>query len=256
MAAERSCVLVTGAGQSVGRAMAEAFLARGDGVWICDADAGLLERVLAANPGLGGSRCDVAEEAEVEALFADAMAAMGRVDVLVNTVGIAGPRGPVESLSYADWRRTLQVNLDGMFLTVARAVPGMKARKRGCIVNFSSGSTRTAMPLRTPYVASKAAVEGFTRGLARELGPHGIRVNAILPGMIDNERMQAIIDRVAEQEGRTPAEVEADYLSFISMRTKITPQEIAETVLFLASDAARHISGQLIGVDGNIEWEP
>lgn len=256
MAVERQCVLVTGAGQSVGRAMAEAFLARGDAVWICDSDASLLERVLAANPGLGGSRCDVAEEAEVAALFAAAEAAMGRIDVLVNTVGIAGPRGPVESLSLADWRRTLAVNLDGMFLTVARAVPGMKARGRGCIVNFSSGSTRTAMPLRSPYVASKAAVEGFTRALARELGPHGIRANAVLPGMIDNERMRGIVARVAEQEGRPPAEVEAEYLKFISMRSKVTPEEIAETVLFLASDAARHLSGQLIGVDGNIEWEP
>lgn len=252
----RQCVLVTGAGQSVGRAMAEAFLARGDAVWICDNDPALLEAVLAANPGLGGSLCDVAEEAQVEALFADALGALGRLDALVNTVGIAGPRGPVESLSLADWRRTLAVNLDGMFLTVARAVPAMKAAGGGAIVNFSSGSTRTAMPLRSPYVASKAAVEGLTRALARELGPHGIRVNAVLPGMIDNERMRGIVARVAEQEGRRADEVETDYLKFISMRSKIAPEEIADMVLFLCSDGARHVSGQLIGVDGNIEWEP
>lgn len=248
-------VLVTAAGQSVGRAMAEKFLARGDKVHICDIDGKLLEKVLAANPGLGGTVCDVADESQVAALFHEARARMGPIDVLVNTVGISGPRGPIESLSFADWRATLAANLDSMFLTIRQAVPDMRRNKRGAIVNFSTGSTKTVMPFRSPYVASKAGVEGLTKALARELGPDNIRINAILPGMIDNERMRGVIARIAQQESRTAEAVEQEALQFISMRTKIQPAEIAEMVLFLCSDAARHISGQLIGVDGNIEWE-
>ena len=248
-------VLVTGAGQSVGRAMAEKFLARGDRVHICDLDEGLLQGVLRANPGLRGTRCDVGQEAEVDRLFHDAFAWLGHVDVLVNTVGVSGPRGPIESLSYADWRATMAANLDSMFLTVRKAAPGMKKNRHGAIVNFSTGSTKTVMPFRTPYNASKAGVEGLTRTLARELGPDGIRVNAILPGAIDNQRFKNVIGRIAEQSGRPYAEVEEEQLRYISMRCKIAPAELADMVLFLCSDAARHVTGQLIGVDGNIEWE-
>ncbi len=251
----RQNVLVTGAGQSVGRSMAEKFLARGDRVHVCDLDQRLLDGVLAANPGLRGTVCDVGDEAAVARLFDEALGWLGHVDVLVNTVGISGPRGPIEGLSFADWRATMAANLDSMFLTIRQAVPGMKRNGRGAIVNFSTGSTKTVMPFRTPYNASKAGVEGLTRTLARELGPHGIRVNAILPGAIDNQRFTNVITRIAEQSGRSVAEVEAEQLQFISMRTKIQPAEIADMVLFLCSDAARHVSGQLIGVDGNIEWE-
>jgi len=249
-------VLVTAGGQSVGRVMAEKFLARGDRVHICDANGPLLESVLAANRGISGTVCDVGDEAQVDRLFEAVATSVGPLDVLVNTVGISGPRGPIETLSYADWRACMVVNLDSMFFTVRRAVPMMRQRGGGAIVNFSTGSTRTNFPLRTPYVASKAGVEGLTRALARELGPANISVNAILPGMIDNDRMRGIVARVARQEGRTNEDVEAEYLRFISMRSKIDPAEIAETVLFLASDPGRHISGQLLGVCGNIEWEP
>jgi NAD(P)-dependent dehydrogenase (short-subunit alcohol dehydrogenase family) len=255
MSGARRNVVVTAAGRSVGRVMAERFLTRGDAVHICDIDERLLGDVLAANPGLGGTQCDVADEAQVARLFADARARMGPIDVLVNTVGIAGPRGPIETLSLADWRATLAANLDSMFLTIREAVPDMRRNRRGAIVNFSTGSTKTVMPYRTPYVASKAGVEGLTRALARELGPDNIRVNAILPGMIDNERMQGILQRIADQEGRSVEEVERSALNYISMRTKIHPAEIAEMVLFLCSDAARHVTGQLISVDGNVEWE-
>jgi NAD(P)-dependent dehydrogenase (short-subunit alcohol dehydrogenase family) len=248
-------VLVTAAGRSVGRVMAERFLARGDAVHICDIDERLLAEVLAANPGLSGTVCDVSDEAQVARLFAEARARTGPIDVLVNTVGIAGPRGPIESLSFGDWRATLAANLDSMFLTIRQAVPDMRRRRRGAIVNFSTGSTKTVMPFRTPYVASKAGVEGLTRALARELGPDNIRINAILPGMIDNERMRGVLQRIADQEGRSVEEVERSALNYVSMRTKIQPAEIAEMVLFLCSDTARHVTGQLISVDGNVEWE-
>jgi NAD(P)-dependent dehydrogenase (short-subunit alcohol dehydrogenase family) len=248
-------VLVTGAGQSVGRAMAEKFLARGDRVHICDIDEALVATLIGLDPRMSGTVCDVADEMQVRKLFGEARAAIGTVDVLINTVGIAGPRGPIQSLSLAEWRATLAANLDSMFLTIREAVPAMQQNRRGAIINFSSMSTKTVMPFRSPYVASKAGVEGLTRTLARELGPHNIRVNAILPGAIDNQRLKNVLARIAEQEGRTLDEVEAESLQFVSMRTKIQPVEIADMVLFLCSDAALHVTGQMIGVDGNMEWE-
>jgi len=142
-----------------------------------------------------------------------------------------------------------------MFLTIREAVPAMQQNRHGVIVNFSSMSTKTVMPFRLPYVASKAGFEGLTKALARELGPHKIRVNAILPGAIDNQRLKNVLSRIAEQDGRTVEDVEAESLQFVSMRTKIQPDEIADMVLFLCSDAARHVTGQLIGVDGNLERE-
>jgi NAD(P)-dependent dehydrogenase (short-subunit alcohol dehydrogenase family) len=251
----RGAVLVTGAGQSVGRATAERFNAAGWRVFLCDIRADLLDEVIAGSDGLQGMAADVSDEAQVAALFDAAEAAVGEIEVLVNVVGVSGPRGPVETLSLADWHATMSANVASMFLTTRRAVPAMRRNGRGVIVNFSSISSRTAMPYRLPYVTSKAAVEGLTRALARELGPDGISVNAILPGMIDNDRLRFVLGRIAEDEGRSLAEVEAEQLSFVSMRAKIGPEELAETVLFLASDGGRHITGQLIAQDGNMEWE-
>ena len=207
-------VLVTAAGQSVGRAMAEKFLTRGDRVHICDIDKALIATVLAANAGMSGTVCDVADKTQVRRLFEEARNVIGTIDVLINTVGIAGPRGPIQSLSFAEWRATLAANLDSMFLTIREAVPAMQQNRHGVIVNFSSMSTKTVMPFRLPYVASKAGFEGLTKALARELGPHKIRVNAILPGAIDNQRLKNVLSRIAEQDGRTVEDVEAESLQF------------------------------------------
>lgn len=248
-------VLVTGGADSVGRVMAERFLRRGDRVHVCDVRADALNETLAANPNMRGTVANVGDPRAVERVFAEAAGWMGGISVLVNNVGIAGPRAPMEDISYTDWDQTIAVNLSGMFYCMKHAIPGMKRNRHGAIVNFSSGSTRTRLPLRAPYIASKAAVEGLTLNAARELGPFNIRCNAILPGMINNARMQRIINANAEAAGRTPADIEAEYLKYISMRTKIEPDEIADMVLFLASDAARKVTGELISVSGNCEWE-
>ncbi len=248
-------VLVTGAGDSVGRLIAERFLALGDRVHIGDVRPDALAETLRGNPGLSGSVVNVGSADEVEALFADALNSMGAVDVLVNMVGIAGPHGPIEQTSIEDWRESVEVNLNGLFYCIRQAVPGMKAKGQGCIVTFSSSSTRTRLPLRSAYVASKFAVEGLTLNLARELGPFGIRCNAVLPGLINNERANRVLRRVADAAGKTLAQAQHDAVQYVSTRSVIEPEELAETVLFLASDAARNITGQLIGVDGNTEWE-
>lgn len=248
-------VLVTGGADSVGRVMAERFMRRGDRVHVCDVRDDALQATLAANPGMRGTTANVGDPKAVERVFAEATAWLGDISVLVNNVGIAGPRAALEDISYADWEQTITVNLGGMFYCMKHAIPGMKRQRHGVIVNFSTGSTRTRLPLRAPYVASKAGVEGLTLNAARELGPFNIRCNAILPGMINNARMQRIIRTNAEAAGRTPEDIEADYLKYISMRTKIEPDEIADMVLFLASDAARKVTGELISVSGNVEWE-
>jgi NAD(P)-dependent dehydrogenase (short-subunit alcohol dehydrogenase family) len=248
-------VMVTGAGDSVGRVIAERYLAAGAHVHICDVRPDALEATLAANPAMGGTLCDVADRQAVDRLFADAEARQPPVDILVNCVGIGGPRGDLETLEDEAWLSTFAVNVHGLFHMMRRAIPAMKAARRGAIVNFSTGSTRTRLPARSAYVASKYAVEGLTLNAARELGPFGVRCNAILPGIIDNARMRAIMEQRARAEGIAVADIEADYLRYVSMRTKVSPGELADTVLYLCSDAASKITGELIAVSGNLEWE-
>ena len=154
-----------------------------------------------------------------------------------------------------EWDRTMRVNLHGPFLWTKAVVPGMKARREGSIVNISTGSVRTLPLNRSVYNVSKWGVEGLTKTVARELGPWNVRVNAIQPGMVNNERMRGIVRRIADQEGRTAAEVEAEFLQFISMRCKVEPEDIADMAVFLSSDAASRVTGQVVAVDGHIEWE-
>ena len=142
-----------------------------------------------------------------------------------------------------------------MFHCIKRAVPVMKAHAGGAIINISTASTRVGMPLRTAYVTTKCAVDGMTRNLARELGPFGIRCNAILPGIIDNPRGRRLITNLAAERGQTVEEAHERYVSFISTRSLISCEEVADAAYFLAQEGARNITGQLIGVCGNLEWE-
>ena len=255
MSMDKLCVLITGAGDSVGRVTAEKFLAEGASVHICDVREDAVATTLADNSDLTGTVCNVGDSEQVAHLFSEALDAMGRVDVLVNCVGIAGPHGPIEDISNEDWHTSMQVNTTGMFYTMKHAIPGMKERRFGSIINFSSGSTRTCLPNRTAYVVSKYAVEGLTKNAARELGPYNVRCNAILPGAINNDRLNMVFQRVAADKGIPIEEFEKEALKYISMRTKIEPEELADTVLFLASDKAPHITGTLFEVTGGSEWE-
>lgn len=248
--------LVTGAADSVGRATALALLARGCRVYICDANAARLAETLRETPQLAGHAADVSDPLAVEALHERAIVHLGaNIDILVNTVGVGGPRGITESLDLDDWRRTFAVNVDSMLMTMKRVVPHMKRARRGLIVNFSSSSTQTQLPSRSAYIASKAAVEALTMNAARELGPFGVRCNAILPGPINNARMAAVLADAARDAGESVEAYKSRFLSFVSTRSMVEPEEIAETIGFLATDSAKSITGQLIRVDGNLEWE-
>ena len=248
-------VIVTGGADSVGRVIAEEFLRRGARVHICDVRGDALRETLAANPEMTGTLANVGNGDDVLKVIYESQRAFGDATILVNNVGIAGPRAALEDISDADWQQTMGINLGGMFRLMRGVVPAMKRNRHGVIINFSTGSTRTRLPMRTAYVVSKAAVESLTLNAARELGPFNVRCNAILPGMIDNDRMKGIVARIAEESGRSVAQVEEDYLKYISLRSKVQPQDLAQTVLFLASDAASKITGELLAVSGNVEWE-
>jgi NAD(P)-dependent dehydrogenase (short-subunit alcohol dehydrogenase family) len=248
-------VLVTAGAAGIGLAVAARFLAAGARVFVCDIDEGAMETAKSTHSGLSAALCDVADPDQVANLFKTLNDDMGGLDVLVNNAGIGGGEAAIEDIDTETWRRTIDVNLNGMFYCLAAAVPAMKAQASGVIINISTASVRTGLPGRTPYVASKQGVMGLTLNAARELGPHNIRCNAILPGLIDNARGRAVVAGRAEALGINEREAEQQYLSYISMRCWIDPAEVGDLAVFLASHQARHISGQSIAVDGHMEWE-
>ncbi|HEX2478464.1 MAG TPA: SDR family oxidoreductase [Geminicoccaceae bacterium] len=246
-------VLVTAGGAGIGRAIAAAFLSGGARVWIGDIDAEALAGIKDAHRELGGSRTDVADVGAVDAMFVAIEETFGGLDVLVNNAGIAGPTGPIEALDPAEWRRCMAVNLDGAFLCARRAVPLLKAADGGAIINIASTAGLMGYPLRTPYASAKWAVIGLTRSLAIELGPFGIRVNAICPGSVEGARMARVIEAEAAARRVSADEIRRSYVRTTSMRSFVRPEDIAAMALFLCSDLGASISGQAIAVDGNTE---
>ena len=244
--------LVTAGGNGIGRATAAAFVESGARVHICDVDTDAL-RESCKQTECTGSIADVGDPEAVDALFDDALAELGGLDVLVNNAGIAGPTAGVEAISTEDWRRTMEVNLAGQFYCVRRAVAPLESAGGGSIVNISSTAGLYGFPFRTPYAASKWAVIGLTKSLAIELGERNIRVNAVCPGSIDNERMHGVIAREAAAKEVSPESILDGYLRMSSLRTLIDPRDIADTILFLASPAAHKISGQVLSVDGDTD---
>lgn len=246
-------VLVTAGASGIGAVIARAFAEVEARVLVCDVDEAALSRLASAQPSIAGVRCDVADDAQVERLFRELETRLGGLDALVNNAGIAGPTGSVAEISPADWRRTLDVNITGMFLCIRLAVPLLRKAEEGIIINLSSVAGRLGYAYRTPYAASKWAVVGFTQSLAKELGPEGIRVNAILPGVVRGERIERVFAARAEALGISVDEVRKSYLEKVSLRRMVEPEDMAAMALFLCSPAGRNISGQAISVCGNTE---
>ena len=243
-------VIITAGAAGIGRAIADAFVAQGATVHVCDIDA---DAVATLPDGIVGQTVDVTDEQALDAWLADTLAQLGGCDVLVNNAGIAGQAGPVEDLDLAAWKSCLAVNLDAQMLTCRAVAPVMKSRGHGAIINLSSTSGLFGAPFRAPYAAAKWAVIGFTKTIATELGPHGIRANAICPGAVSGDRMDRVMAAEAQARNVSPQDVYKDYTSGTSLRRFAEPQEIADLCLYLASDAAKFISGQAIAVDGNTE---
>src|SRR4051794_34922268 len=246
-------VLVTAGASGIGRAISDLLIARGARVHICDVADEFLTAFRAAHPQSGATKADVASDNDVERLFTEARASLGGLDALINNAGIAGPTGGVEEIAPADWRRTLEVCLTGQFLCAHHAVPLLKAAGGGAIINMSSAAGRHGYAFRTPYSAAKFGVIGFTQSLAKELGPANIRVNAILPGIVEGPRMEKVIGDRAAQLGIGYGEMERRYLERVSLRRMVSPHDVAAMVAFLLSPMGDNLSGQSLGVDGNVE---
>ncbi|HEY8624199.1 MAG TPA: SDR family oxidoreductase, partial [Casimicrobiaceae bacterium] len=201
---EGARVLVTAGANGIGLATARAFAQQGARVHVCDVDGAALDALGTTDATLGRSVCDVADRASVARLFADVVRSFGGLDVLVNNAGIAGPTARCEDLDPEAWERTLAVNITGQFHCARLAIPYLRQSRNASIVNLSSAAGRFGFPLRTPYAASKWAVIGFTKSLSMELGPDGIRVNAVCPGSVAGPRIESVIADKAAARGVAP----------------------------------------------------
>lgn len=242
-------VLITAGAAGLGRAMGERFDAGGWEVWVADIHAD----ALAGCPGHWHRRqADAADEAAMRGVF-DELRVAGGLEALCANAGVAGPTAPVEEVALEDWRSCVGVNLEGAFLAAKHAAPMMKRAGRGAMILTSSTAGQYGYPNRAPYAAAKWAVIGLMKTLAMELGPHGIRANAICPGAVEGPRMEGVLMREAAAKGMTRDQVYAGYAAGTSMRSFIEARDVAEMAHFLASEAARLVSGQVIAVDGHTE---
>lgn len=246
-------VLITAGASGIGFSIARSFLDNGAKIHICDIDKELLAGSATQLPGVGRTLCDVSNLAQVENLFREADEHLGGLDILVNVAGISGPTAKVEEIKPEEWDRTIAVDLNGHFYCARLAIPRIKEAGGGSIINFSSCSGLMGEPFRSPYCAAKWAIIGLTKTMAMELGEFKIRVNAICPGIVEGERMERVIRNNAAHKGVDPEDIRQLYLRSVSMGIFIKPEEIADLVLFLCSYNGRSISGQALGIDGNIE---
>ena len=246
-------VLITGGGSGIGLRLAERFAEAGARVALCDADPEAIARIQATSPEMIAVQADVTDEAGMTAFLDTVEARWGGVDVVCANAGTGGPAGRIEDLDYDAWQACVAVNLHGAFLTCRWAARLMRAQGAGLILLTSSTSGMHGVPYRAPYVAAKWALVGLTKTLAMELGPAGVRVNAIAPGAVEGERMERVVAMEAHASGRPEAEVREIYAKGSSLRTWVSADDLADMALFLASPAASKVSGQVLAVDGHTE---
>ncbi len=246
--------LITAGAAGIGLAIATLFHEAGARIIVCDVDEAALARTRLAHADWGVLACDVSRREQVDAMAATVAERFGNaLDILVNNAGIAGPTGGIEHIDPDDWERTIAINLTGTFLVTRRAVPLLRAAGGGAIINLSSAAGKLGFPLRTPYSASKFGIVGLTETLAMELGPHQIRVNAILPGVVAGERQDRVLAAKAQANGISLDEQRQRAVARVSMRTMVQADDIAQAALYLAGPAGRYVSGERLSVGGNLE---
>jgi NAD(P)-dependent dehydrogenase (short-subunit alcohol dehydrogenase family) len=246
-------VLITAGASGIGKEIARAFAESGAAVFVADIDRDALAVTEREIPGVQTTVCDMASRPEIERMVPAAVAALGGLDVLVNNAGIAGPTAPVEEFDPDAWDRVVQVNLTGTFNVTRLAIPYLKQSPAGSIIVISSVAGRFGYPNRSAYSATKWGLIGFTKTLSRELGEFGVRANAILPGAVDGPRLQGVYQARAEKTGQPLDEVKAAAMALQSMKRLVDPRDIATLAVFLASDAAKSISGQSLPVDNDMQ---
>jgi NAD(P)-dependent dehydrogenase (short-subunit alcohol dehydrogenase family) len=233
--------------------MTDVFHKAGARVHICDVVQASIDETLKAFPGVTATLADVSKLADVDRLFADVRTRLGGLDCLINNAGIAGPTGKVEEIPVADWERCIAVDLNGMFYCTRLAMPLIKAAGGGSIINLSSAAGRLGFPFRSPYAAAKWGVVGFTKSLSMEAGPDNVRVNAIQPGVVEGARIDSVISAKAKAVGISFEAQKQISLERVSMHTMVSPYDIANMALYLASDIGKHVTGQAISVCAGVE---
>ncbi|MCZ0737854.1 SDR family oxidoreductase [Phreatobacter sp. AB_2022a] len=244
-------VLVTAGANGIGREVARAFVEEGARVHVCDVDAEAIAALAGTDPAISASLCDVTDRQAVAGLFETALARLGGLDVLVNNAGTAGPTGRVEEINPEDWDRCIDVCITSQFNCVRLAVPHLKNSANASIINLSSVAGRLGFALRTPYAAAKWAVIGFTKSLSVELGEFGIRVNAILPGLVEGDRIRRVFEAKAQARGVSAREIQEQALSYTAQKTMVTARQLADQIVFCASPRGRTISGQALSICGD-----
>jgi NAD(P)-dependent dehydrogenase (short-subunit alcohol dehydrogenase family) len=238
-------VLVTAGASGIGLVVARRFAAEGDRVFVTDVDAGALG---ALPDGLAGAEVDVADEGAMAALAARLKGDWGGLDVVCANAGIKGPTARVTETPLEGWRDCMGVNLEGAFLTAKHMLPLMGAG--GVILFTSSTAGIYGFPYRAPYAAAKWGVIGLMKTVAMEEGPRGIRANAILPGSVKGPRIDRVFEAEAAQKGMTVEAIREGYAAGTALRSLVDPEDVAEMAVFLASPAAKIVTGQAIAVDG------
>lgn len=246
-------VLITAGASGIGREMARAFAANGAKVFVCDIDDEGLKELEQEIQGVVTTVCDVSKREDIERMVAAGAGALGGLDVLVNNAGIAGPTSPVEDFNPDDWEKVVQINLNGTFNVTRPAIPHLKKSAAGVIINMSSVAGRFGYANRSAYSATKWAIVGFTKTLSIELGEYGIRANAILPGAVDGERIQKVFEGRAEATGKPLEEIKKEAMAAQSIKRLVDPRDIAALAVFLASDAGKSISGQMLPIDNDMQ---
>ncbi|WP_135506976.1 SDR family oxidoreductase [Roseovarius aestuariivivens] len=246
-------VLITGGASGIGATFARRFTERGDRVAVCDASSEAVVRMAAENPDMLIRQADVTDEMQMAAFLSDVEENFDGIDVVCANAGTGGPAGLIEDLDYRAWQDCIAVNLHGAFLTCRWAARLMRAQGAGLIVLTTSTAGQWGYPYRSPYASAKWALVGLTKTLAMELGPAGVRVNAIAPGAVEGDRMDRVVAMEARASGKTKTEIRAQYVKGVSLRSWVTADDLADTLMYLASPAASKISGQVLAIDGHTE---
>ena len=244
--------VITGANRGIGRAITVALAAAGYAVAAGARDpASLADTVKEAGGTVVPVACDVCDEGSV-ATLADRAGQLGPVRVVVANAGIAGPTAPLHEITLVDWRETIATDLDGVFLTFRAFIPAMIERRDGSLIAISSMTGKRPLHGRTPYAAAKMGVIGLVRTLATELGPHGVRVNAICPGAVAGPRIDQVLARQAVARGITEEAVRAELTGLSPLRRLVQAEEVAAACVYLASCGSAAITGEDLNVTAGV----
>ena len=249
-------IVISAAADGIGWSIAQECMSNGALVYVSDKNKEALDNIskhVLYEKQLFLDRVNTHDFQEVENYFNKIKDKVDKIDALINNVGIAGPTGKLEDLDINDWKQTIDININSHFYYTKCAIPLLKKNNGGSIINLSSTAGLFGFPLRMPYAASKWAVIGMTKSLSMELGEFNVRVNAICPGSVYGDRMKRVIEAKAKSLGVTEDSLQKDYESMISLKTFVNKEDIANMAVFLLSQEAHKISGQVMTVDGNTE---